>query len=632
MDGGRREHRCIAPRATHTTGVRLQDRREGEGACLGCSGCAMHVLEPEPEPEQTPEPQATTETEPVQQQQEPQPEPVQEPEVLQPETEPVEMVSEAVPRMDVRVRIGSARREDQPAAQPAAQPEDALELAPEEAAEHAPEPEPRPDLGGQIDEFVGPEADDQEESCYEESEDATPLEFASSVDTSFSRESLTNEVRFGSTYFRQIIPEPLRVSRDQNVKDHFQFGAGLVGVLDPSQCPGRLRRSATDQASDEVRRRREELLRNRSVSDELNRRPRIGERLRLGNYDTEEEMHFQETHRRQSDAARKEASAYRNMLAQQGWDETEEGYNGDLAPRGLIIPAPAAGFYAWFGEQSDLENSPADGEEAVAKWWHHPARRPASRAQREDWEHVVRPSSATSSRPGSASTARSSVRPSSAVSSRPGSAGSARSRRSADISASTIEGNRESVDLAGRVRPHSAANRLSESESFISDSGMSVRSSGSAASLRASVPSSRRRRPASASSVGAFGTRSSRVELWRSNERKIKGLAANSTANRGANAAARRQSDWPAANAGLMKRSVQGWLSSSAGRSGQAVAQKPRTASQLYAEHRARKQAVKSRKSRGHKTTGTGQLQLELDGGGKAGLVTLLSQSTVWQA
>ena len=592
----------------------------------------MRVLEPDPEPEQMPQPQATTKTEPepepepepetdlehehvaepVEQHHEPQPEPVQETEAPQPETEPVAMVSAAVPRMDVRVRIGSARCDDQPVAQP----EDVLE------------PE-------QIDEFVGPEDDDQEELCYAGSEDTAPLEFASSVDASFSRESLTNEVRFGSTYFRQIIPEPLRVSRDQNVKDHFHLGAGLVGVLDPSQCPGRLRRSATDQASDEVRRRREELLRKRSVSDELNRRPRIGERLRLGNYDTEEEMHFQETHKRQSDAARKAASTYRNMLAQQGWGETEEGYGGDLAPRGLIIPAPAAGFYAWFGEQSDLENSPGDGDEAVAKWWHHPARRPASRGigrdQREDSEYVVRPCSATSSRPGSASTARSSVRPSSAASSRPGSANSARSRTSADINTFSIDGNRESVDLAGRVRPHSAGSRLSESESFISDTALSVRSSGSGVSLRASVPSSRRRRPAS--SVGAFGTRSSRVELWRSNERRTKSVTARSIANRGfgTNVSSRRQSDWPAANSGRLKGSVEGWLSSGAGRSGQAVAQKPRTASQLYAEHRARKQAVKSSKSRSHKPTGTGQLQLELDGGGKAGLVTLLSQSTVWQ-
>jgi hypothetical protein len=207
----------------------------------------------------------------------------------------------------------------------------------------------------------------------------------------------------------------------------------------------------------------------------------------------------------------------------------------------------------------------------------------------------------------------------------------------------SIDGIRESVDLAGRVRPQSAASRLSDSESYISDTAKSVQSSSSAVSLHvapkivspsrasfSSVPSPQRRRPVSASSMGAFGTRNTRVELWRSKERKAKGLRASGAL--GPNVSSRK-SDWPpAANSRLLRRSADGWLTASGSRTGQAAAQKPRTASQLFAEHCARKQAAKSGKTRGNKPKGTGQLQVELEGGGKAGLLTLLSQSTVWQS
>lgn len=439
-----------------------------------------------------------------------------------------------------------------------------------------------------------------------ESENTAIPEVASSVATSCSREVLTDEVRFGSTYFRRIISEPLLVSTDQNVKDHFRLGAGLVGVLDPSQCPGRLSSGVTDHTQ-EVRKCKEEFIAAQSISNAINRQPRIGERLRLGNFDTDEDMQFQETHKRQSDAARKEASAYRDLLTQQSLKdlgEAEEDYDGDLAPKHLIIPAPAAGFYAWFGEQPTRDHARADGQEAVTKWWHHSASGQPGRVRRErsDYLEYSRPSSA-SSRPGSASSSKSSVR----------------------------------VDRGTHVRPHSAASRLSENKSFVSDATASKYSSDSTLNISASrarassrsVSASRtRRRPASATSVGASGTRNSRVELWRSKERRLTG--ADERINVGVSL--RRTPDSvQTSNRRLLRRGASEWLSTVGDRAGQAATRRPRTAGELYAEHRARKQAAKRGKLRSNKPKGTGQLQMDLEGGGKAGLLTLLSQSTVWQ-
>ena len=62
-------------------------------------------------------------------------------------------------------------------------------------------------------------------SSYAESRTSRPGSAGSS--------SYTSQVRYGSTYFRQIVPSPLEISRDKNTKDHFRSAGGLVGVLDP---------------------------------------------------------------------------------------------------------------------------------------------------------------------------------------------------------------------------------------------------------------------------------------------------------------------------------------------------------------------------------------------------------------
>ena len=111
---------------------------------------------------------------------------------------------------------------------------------------------------------------------------------------------------------------------------------------------------------------------------------------------------------------------------------TENGYGGDLAPRNLVIPAPAAGFYAWFGEPTA---QPGVGK--VAQWWHHPAENRGQVGRSYESDHV------DVSRPGSA-----------ASGGRPGSAGGG-------STVSEME-SFESVDLTGRVRPASAASRMSE--------------------------------------------------------------------------------------------------------------------------------------------------------------------------
>ena len=599
------------------------------------------MAEPEPQPDPEPEP-------------EPEPQPQPEPHASEAEPEqPLEPLP-APPRVTIRTGTGApqpkepeqpepAQPEPPPPPQQQQQPEEEPGPAhePEAEQEPQPQPEPEPEVGPSL-----PTA--SEASLWSVDSGEVALERPSSADSSCSRESFTGEVRFGSTYFRRIMPEPLAVSRDQNVMDHFRAGGGLVGVLDPAGVKVGKERAARE----EVRRRREALLAARAVSDELNRRPRIGDRTSLGNFDLSKDVEYELKHSHQSDAARKEASAYRERVAQQQSAEfwAEDGYEGELAPRGLIIPAPAAGFYAWFGEQS--QNAGADGQVAVAKWWHHPADDLPGRggaaggwAEREDSDYLEV------------------SRPLSAASSRPGSAGSA---VSANVSVPSVE--MESVDLAGRVRPASAASRLSSGGASVAaseraQSEMSfdsvASSSGSAAGLRvpkavapsrtsfrsSSAGSSRSggHRPVSASSsFGAAGTRRGHVELWRTKQRKGKDLAA--IAGPAVKGSRRGTYDWApsttattaaaaAATAGASKgQGEDQWDEVVVGATTAAAGpQRPRTAAQLYAEHRARQQRKKAKKRGGsQKPKGTGQLRMDLEDGKRAGLLMLLSQSTVW--